>query len=79
MSFTYGQKSRWLAIDGAAYWGKGIACSLSQYEYEKVIQKVNFNHHDERHYSNKFCCTHKSFSMISIYIDVKVYPILKRL
>ena len=36
IEFTYGQKSRWLAIDDVAFWGKGYLTNLSTEEYNKV-------------------------------------------
>ena len=43
INFTYGQKSRWLAIDDVAFWGKGYAVSMSNEDYENVVQKLNVN------------------------------------
>ena len=40
IQFTYGQKSRWLAIDDVAFWGKGIAANLSEDDYNEIAQKV---------------------------------------
>ena len=40
INFTYGQKSRWLAIDDVAFWGKGIACRVSQEEYDSIVNKL---------------------------------------
>lgn len=37
--FTYGQKSRWLALDDVAYWGKGTCVKLPQYAYEELCAK----------------------------------------
>ena len=39
VNFTYGQKSRWLAIDDVAFWGKGIGANINLEEYEKIINK----------------------------------------
>jgi hypothetical protein len=36
MNFTYGQKSRWLAFDDVAFWGKGCLANLSTEEYNKI-------------------------------------------
>jgi hypothetical protein len=36
VNFTYGQKSRWLAIDDVAFWGKGNLANLP-HEYYKAI------------------------------------------
>lgn len=36
INFTYGQKSRWLAIDDVAYWGKGVCASLPQDVYHEI-------------------------------------------
>ena len=36
LQFTYGQKSRWLAIDDIAFWGKGCLANLSTEEYSKI-------------------------------------------
>ncbi|MDR1135483.1 MAG: hypothetical protein LBL49_04800 [Clostridiales Family XIII bacterium] len=38
LNFTYGQKSRWLAIDDVAFWGKGIAAVLPPGIYQKLSQ-----------------------------------------
>ncbi len=40
VNFTYGQKSRWLAIDDVAYWGKGTAGVLSQADYEAMVNHI---------------------------------------
>ena len=40
IQFTYGQKSRWLAIDDVAFWGKGFAAVLSPEDYNEIAQKV---------------------------------------
>ncbi|MCL2832030.1 MAG: hypothetical protein FWD78_02570 [Treponema sp.] len=37
VNFTYGQKSRWLAIDDVAYWGKGNLANLTDSEYKKYL------------------------------------------
>lgn len=34
-NFTYGQKSRWLAIDDVAFWGKGVAVCVPQEMIDK--------------------------------------------
>ncbi len=34
--FQYGQKSRWLAIDDVAYFGKGMAGRLSQADFTQI-------------------------------------------
>ena len=39
-SFQYGQKSRWLAIDDVAYWGKGRAGTLSQTDYDSILEYI---------------------------------------
>jgi hypothetical protein len=36
LDFTYGQKSRWLAIDDIAFWGKGCLAKISVEEYNKI-------------------------------------------
>jgi hypothetical protein len=36
LDFTYGQKSRWLAIDDVAFWGKGCLAKISLEEYSKI-------------------------------------------
>lgn len=41
INFTYGQKSRLFAMDDVAFWGKGIACNITQDEFTKIIQKIN--------------------------------------
>ena len=35
--FTYGQKSRWLAIDDVAFFGNGVAMQLSPERYQEII------------------------------------------
>ena len=40
IDFSYGQKSRWLAIDDVAFWGKGKAVILSADVLEKIKQKI---------------------------------------
>lgn len=40
VEFTYGQKSRWLAIDDVAYYGKGYAAILPQEAVEKMKDKI---------------------------------------
>ena len=36
INFTYGQKSRWLAIDDVAYWGKGVCAVLPPEVYQDI-------------------------------------------
>ena len=38
--FTYGQKSRWLAIDDVAYFGSGYACVLSKADYDAAAERI---------------------------------------
>lgn len=38
--FQYGQKSRWLAIDDVAYFGKGIAGRLPQADYSQIAEYI---------------------------------------
>ena len=38
--FKYGQKSRLLAIDDVAYWGKGAAMQLGQESYNKIADYI---------------------------------------
>lgn len=38
--FTYGQKSRWLAIDDVAFFGKGIAGKISDDKYSDIIEYI---------------------------------------
>ena len=40
LDFTYGQKSRWLAIDDVAFWGKGCLANISQDEYNKLKETL---------------------------------------
>lgn len=40
INFTYGQKSRWLAIDDVSFWGKGEAAKLPQDIYEKLKEET---------------------------------------
>ena len=40
LNFTYGQKSRWLAIDDVAFYGNGKAAILPQIVYEELIKKI---------------------------------------
>jgi len=42
LDFTYGQKSRWLAIDDVAFWGKGNLANISQDTYNE-IKNMNKN------------------------------------
>lgn len=39
VNFTYGQKSRWLAIDDVAFWGKGTLAKISANEYNDICDK----------------------------------------
>ena len=41
LDFTYGQKSRWLAIDDVAFWGKGCLANISQNEYNELKDKLD--------------------------------------
>jgi len=36
LDFTYGQKSRWLAIDDVAFWGKGCMANIPQEIYNEI-------------------------------------------
>ena len=38
--FKYGQKSRWLAIDDVAYFGKGIAVRLPKETYGEIMAYI---------------------------------------
>ena len=40
--FTYGQKSRWLAIDDVAFWGKGVAAMLPSHIYDEIVKLQSF-------------------------------------
>ncbi|MBE6054213.1 MAG: hypothetical protein E7212_09930 [Clostridium sartagoforme] len=40
VNFTYGQKSRWLAIDDVAFYGNGKAAILSSMVYEELVNKA---------------------------------------
>ncbi|WP_195266467.1 hypothetical protein [Clostridium sp. 1001275B_160808_H3] len=40
VDFIYGQKSRWLAIDDVAFYGKGKAAILPDNVYEELVNKV---------------------------------------
>ena len=40
LDFTYGQKSRWLAIDDVAFWGKGCLANVSAEEYNRIMESV---------------------------------------
>ena len=40
LDFTYGQKSRWLAIDDVAFWGKGCLANIPQKEYNDLREKT---------------------------------------
>lgn len=40
INFTYGQKSRWLAIDDVAFYGNGKAAILPPNIYEEVMTKI---------------------------------------
>lgn len=37
VNFQYGQKSRLLAIDDVAFWGKGYAAIVDEYTYQKYL------------------------------------------
>lgn len=39
VNFTYGQKSRFLAIDDIAFWGKGTLAKIPDDEYINLCQK----------------------------------------
>jgi len=43
LDFTYGQKSRFLAIDDVAFWGKGCLANISQEFYNEIKNKLNNN------------------------------------
>lgn len=38
--FVYGQKSRLLAFDDVAFWGRGVAAKLPQDAYNEIVQTV---------------------------------------
>jgi hypothetical protein len=40
LSFTYGQKSRWLAIDDVAFYGNGKAAILPPDTYNELRSKI---------------------------------------
>lgn len=40
INFTYGQKSRWLAIDDVAFYGKGKAAIVPPNIYEELAAKI---------------------------------------
>lgn len=40
VNFTYGQKSRWFAIDDVAFYGKGEAAILPSSIYDEVTAKI---------------------------------------
>lgn len=40
VNFTYGQKSRWIAIDDVAFYGNGKAAILPENIYEELVNKV---------------------------------------
>lgn len=40
LDFTYGQKSRWLAIDDVAFWGKGVLADIPYNEYIQLVDKL---------------------------------------
>lgn len=40
VDFTYGQKSRWLAIDDVAFWGKGKLANIPHEDYLKLREKI---------------------------------------
>jgi hypothetical protein len=39
-NFTYGQKSRWLAIDNVAFFGNGMAGKLPQENYAGFVEYI---------------------------------------
>lgn len=39
VNFTYGQKSRFLAIDDVAFWGKGTLANIPADEYRRICEK----------------------------------------
>jgi hypothetical protein len=39
VNFTYGQKSRWLAIDDVAFWGKGCLAKIPEEDYRKICKE----------------------------------------
>jgi hypothetical protein len=39
VNFTYGQKSRWLAIDDVAFWGKGTLANIPIEEYNEICSR----------------------------------------
>lgn len=41
VNFTYGQKSRWLAFDDVAFWGKGNFANVSQEMYNELCHKFS--------------------------------------
>ncbi|AEF80952.1 hypothetical protein TREAZ_1861 [Leadbettera azotonutricia ZAS-9] len=36
LDFTYGQKSRWLALDDIAFWGKGCLAVISDEDFKRI-------------------------------------------
>ena len=40
LNFTYGQKSRWLAIDDVAFYGNGKVAILPENIYQELLNKV---------------------------------------
>jgi hypothetical protein len=38
--FAYGQKSRWLALDDVAFWGRGVAARLQQDAYDEIVKTI---------------------------------------
>ncbi len=40
LEFTYGQKSRWLAWDDVSFYGKGIAVTISEADYQQYLSKA---------------------------------------
>ncbi len=38
-NFEYGQKSRWLAVDDVAFWGKGVCCLIPEPSYSEIVEK----------------------------------------
>ncbi len=41
LDFTYGQKSRWLAIDNVAFWGKGCLANIPHDEYIQICNRLS--------------------------------------
>ncbi len=40
LNFTYGQKSRWLAIDDVAFYGEGVAAILSDQLVQDILNRI---------------------------------------